>query len=78
MYENGRGVEKSNTEAVKWYRKSAEQGHATAQKNLAWMYREGRGVERSNAEAIKWYRKAEQNGCKLSDNERNFMNGVTR
>ena len=78
MYEKGRGVEQSDMEAVKWYRKSAEQGHATAQKNLAWMYREGRGVERSNAEAIKWYRKAEQNGCKLSDNERNFMNGVTR
>ena len=78
MYRNGRGVEQSDMEAVKWYRKSAEQGHATAQKNLAWMYREGRGVERSNAEAIKWYRKAEQNGCKLSDNERNFMNGVTR
>ena len=78
MYEKGRGVEQSDMEAVKWYRKSAELGNATAQKNLAWMYREGRGVERSNAEAIKWYRKAEQNGCKLSDNERNFMNGVTR
>ena len=78
MYADGRGVEQSNVEAVKWFRKSAEQGNATAQKNLAWMYREGRGVERSNAEAIKWYRKAEQNGCKLSDNERNFMNGVTR
>ena len=78
MYEKGRGVEQSDMEAVKWFRKSAEQGHATAQNWLAWMYREGRGVERSNAEAIKWYRKAEQNGCKLSDNERNFMNGVTR
>ena len=78
MYQKGRGVEQSDMEAAKWFRKSAEQGHATAQNWLAWMYREGRGVERSNAEAIKWYRKAEQNGCKLSDNERNFMNGVTR
>ncbi len=78
MYQKGRGVEQSDMEAAKWFRKSAEQGHATAQNWLAWMYREGRGVERSNVEAIKWYRKAEQNGCKLSDNERNFMNGVTR
>ena len=78
MYQKGRGVEQSDVEAAKWFRKSAEQGHATAQNWLAWMYREGHGLEQSNAEAIKWYRKAEQNGCKLSDNERNFMNRVTR
>jgi hypothetical protein len=34
-------------EAVKWYRKSAEQGDADAQNNLGWMYARG------NAKAAK-------------------------
>jgi TPR repeat protein len=29
-YDNGLGVEKDTNEAVKWYRKSAEQGNADA------------------------------------------------
>ncbi len=31
MYENGQGVPQDDAEAVKWYHKAAEQGHATAQ-----------------------------------------------
>ena len=31
-------------EAVKWYRKAADQGNATAQSHLARMYRDGKGV----------------------------------
>ena len=45
-------------EAVKWYRKAAEQGLSQAQYNLGVMYAEGRGVEQNDAEAVKWYRKA--------------------
>ena len=44
MYDNGRGVPQDDTEAVKWYRKAAEQGHAEAQNNLGVMYLNGRGV----------------------------------
>ena len=33
-YENGNGMTKDLSEAVKWYRKAAEQGHAGAQKEL--------------------------------------------
>ena len=33
-YENGRGVTKSISEAVKWYRKAAEKGHARAKEKL--------------------------------------------
>ena len=33
-YENGNGMTKDLSEAVKWYRKAAEQGHAGAQKKL--------------------------------------------
>jgi len=54
--------EEDYADAVKWYRKSAEQGHARAQYELAWMYEEGQGVERDVAEAVKWYRKAADQG----------------
>lgn len=34
MYDNGKGVEKNLTEAMKWYRKAAEQGNENALNNL--------------------------------------------
>lgn len=34
LYEEGRGVGKSEDEALKWYNKAAEQGHEEAQKNF--------------------------------------------
>ena len=46
-------------EAVKWYRRAAEQGHTLAQNTLAEMYRYGTGgVEQDGSEAVKWYRLA--------------------
>ena len=44
MYADGRGVPKSDVEAVKWYRRAADQGKANAQNNLGAMYAEGQGV----------------------------------
>ena len=41
-------------EAVKWYRKAADQGHAQAQFMLGFMYRKGRGVVKDEVEAYKW------------------------
>jgi TPR repeat protein len=49
-------------EAVKWYRKAAEQGHIEAQANLGVMYSKGRGVEQDYKEAVGWYRKAAKQG----------------
>ena len=64
--QNARGVsyfnEKNYTEAVEWYRKSAEQGDAGGQVNLGYMYRNGFGVTKDYAEAVKWYRKAAEQG----------------
>ncbi|KAF0116688.1 MAG: hypothetical protein FD149_1327 [Rhodospirillaceae bacterium] len=34
MYDRGLGVEKDEAEAVKWYRKAAEQGHVVAANRL--------------------------------------------
>jgi S1-C subfamily serine protease len=63
MYDEGGGrVSKSSEEAVKWYRKSAEQGFVAAQLILGMIYDSGKGVIKDYEEAAKWYRKAaEQN-----------------
>ena len=61
-YEYGEGVEKDMSEAVKWYRKSAEQGYAQAQCNLGDCYYRGEGVRQDQKEAAKWYRKSAKQG----------------
>ena len=62
MYYNGKGVAQNYTEAVNWYRKSAEQGFAEAQYNLGAMYANGDGVKRNFTEALKWFRKSAEQG----------------
>src|SRR5437667_384295 len=56
------GTTKDYVEAVKWFRKAADQGLAEAQCGLGFCYINGAGVPKDLAEALKWYRKAaEQN-----------------
>ena len=50
------------TEAAKWFRKAADQGHADAQYGLGMFYNEGIGVPKNYTEAVKWYRKAAEQG----------------
>jgi hypothetical protein len=57
-YKTGEGAVQNYGEAVKWYRKAAEQGFAGAQNNLAVMYEKGLGVPKSDSEAAKWYLRA--------------------
>ena len=38
MYDNGEGVVEDDKEALKWYRKAAEQGYFYAQNNLCVLY----------------------------------------
>ncbi len=64
--------QKEYEEAVKWYRKSAEQGNAKAQNNLANMYCSGRRVKRDYEEAVKWYRESAKQGNAEAQN--NFAN----
>lgn len=66
MYRRGEGVLQDDAEAVRWYRKSAEQGYANAQCNLGFMYENGYGVEKDKAEAVRWYRKAAEQGHKTA------------
>ena len=58
MYANGWGVAKGAAEAVRWYRKAANQDVAEAQYNLGVCYDKGEGVAKDAAEAVSWYRKA--------------------
>jgi TPR repeat protein/serine/threonine protein kinase len=67
-YQNGEGVPKDETEAVKWYRKAAEMGLAGAQNNLGVCYQEGQGIAKDEAEAFNWYRKAAEQGLDLAQN----------
>ncbi len=55
MYYDGRGVPQDDAEAVRWYRKAAEQGLAQAQHNLGVMYANGQGVPQDYVLAHKWY-----------------------
>ena len=41
--------------AVEWYRKAAQQGHASAQFNLGVKYAKGKGVPQDYAAAHKWF-----------------------
>ena len=50
------------TKAVEYFQKSAEQGNAVAQCNLAQCYENGSGVTKNYAEAVKWYRKSAEQG----------------
>ena len=53
---------RNHIEAVKWYRKAAEQDYADAQFELARCYDTGKGDRESYAEAAKWYRLAAEQG----------------
>jgi TPR repeat protein len=38
MYQSCRGVAQDYGEAMRWYRKAADQGNASAQTNIGWLY----------------------------------------
>ncbi len=61
-YQNGLGVKMNPKDAVKWYRKAAEQVDARAQNELGNCYYDGYGVKKDLEQAVKWYRKAAEQG----------------
>jgi TPR repeat protein len=62
-------VRKDPAEAVKWFRKAAEQNYDAAQNDLGVCYAQGKGVRKDYAEAVKWWRKAaEQNDVEAQCN----------
>jgi TPR repeat protein len=57
-------ISKDQAEAVKWYRKAAEQGDAWAQDELGDCYFNGTGVPEDKVEAVKWYHRAAEGGSR--------------
>lgn len=53
-----RGENSDVVQAAKWYQKAAEQGHADAQYELAWMYFNCNGVPCDEKQAVAWARRA--------------------
>lgn len=64
MYDNGRGVKKSEQEAFKYFLSAAEQGMVEAQLNVGYIY--DRGVHRNYEEALKWYTLAAEKNYPIS------------
>lgn len=65
FYNNGKGVKQSNTEALKWYRKAADQDYTDAQYNIGAMYYNGDySFPKNDVEAYLWFSKAAAHGDK--------------
>lgn len=68
-YSMGKGVKKSDAEAVKWYQKAAEQGDPRAHFNLGVCYVKGLGVRQSYTNAKEHFGiacdKGLDKGCEL-------------
>lgn len=63
MYYGGIGVSQNDAEALVWWRKSADIGHARSMNNIGSMYFEGRGgLEKNQDEALKWWIKGSESG----------------
>ena len=62
MHYKGEGIAKDRVEAVKWFRKAAEQGNADAQFMLGLIYYKGEGVAKDLVEAHAWWEVAEAAG----------------
>lgn len=61
-YRLGSGVEKSYSEAFRWFMAAARQNHARAQFHLGLMFLTGKGAPKDPAQAVRWMnRAADQN-----------------
>ena len=55
-------IEQNEAEALKWYKKAAEQGNPAGMENLAISYEYGGKVPKDYSEALKWHLKAAEKG----------------
>ena len=68
----GDGVPMDYAEAVKWYRRAADQGFYLAQRYLASMYEFGKGVPQDFVQAYMWYNLAAAQGG-IAATERDYL-----
>ena len=58
----GTGIEIDQSEAIRWYEKSANGGFVEAMTTLAYRYENGEGTDLNIRKAMSWYRKASDAG----------------
>jgi TPR repeat protein len=58
MLFDGRGVVMDLAEALQWYERAAQQGHARAMNLLARCHEEGWGCGKDPEQAFQWYRRS--------------------
>jgi len=66
-------VPQDHAEAVKWYRRAAEQGDMFAHHDLAQMYRNGEGVPQDYPTAHMWFNIAAANGSEIAPSMRDHV-----
>ena len=62
MYDSGNYVSENDVEAVKWYRKAANQGFRAAQVRLGQKYALGEGIPENSIKAYVWWSMAKTQG----------------
>ncbi|PKC62540.1 HCP-like protein [Rhizophagus irregularis] len=68
-YENGKGTDKNEKKAFKWYTKAAAaKGDAAAQNKLGDCYKYGKGTNKDEEKAFEWYLKSAEKGYKMGQN----------
>lgn len=64
MYDHGIGVTMNKNEALKWYQKSAEQGHPEGQADMGRYYYMGLGgLEKNFENSVYWFRLSAEQEC---------------
>ena len=76
MCAKGKGVPEDDREAVKWTRKAAEQGRASAQNNLGVMYQNGEGVPQDYVKAYAWWILAAAQGEEDAIEAKDFLRKI--
>jgi len=77
-YQNRKGIEKNETEAIRLYKLAIEKGHMMAINNLGCCYWSGEGVEKNFVEAIKLFKEyIEKSGDKDFSNLLNCYKQLT-
>ncbi len=73
IYENGMGIEKDKTIALRWYKSAADLGNTDAQIRFGSLYAVGDGVPQNYQTAMEWYKKAADQGSVDAFNRLGWM-----
>ena len=66
LYADGKGVEKNDATAFKWFMRAAELGDAAAQYDVGTCYFFATGVQKNDVEAAKWFLRAANQGLEFA------------